>query len=245
LVPEFKSYLIIGNGRAAKHLVHYFQLLSSQIPFYRWYRDPSDFNNSKMLDFMLAQASHVILAISDSEIASFVEKTPALEGKCLIHLSGALEVRGVFAAHPLMTFTNELYDFDVYKKMAFVLSAGSPPFSQLFPHLGNANYEIPVDKKALYHALCVLSGNFTSLLWKKTFSEFESQLSLPKEILFPYLQQISANLQKNSGDALTGPLARRDFATIDKNLEALQGDPFRFVYQAFVTATLNASGGPK
>jgi predicted short-subunit dehydrogenase-like oxidoreductase (DUF2520 family) len=243
LVPEFKSYLIIGNGRAARHLVHYFQLLSTEIPFYRWYRDSKDPNNLKVLEFMISNASHIILAISDSEISGFLQKHPSLESKCVIHLSGALEVSHAFSAHPLMTFGPELYELEVYKNMVFVLSEGGPHLSQLFPHFQNRFYQIPAEKKSLYHALCVLSGNFTSILWQKTFAEFETQLRLPKDILFPYLKQIATNLEKNPEAALTGPLARKDHVTIEKNLNSLKADSFHSVYQAFVNATLNPPPG--
>jgi predicted short-subunit dehydrogenase-like oxidoreductase (DUF2520 family) len=42
------------------------------------------------------------------------------------------------------------------------------------------------------------------------------------------------NVLKNWEGALTGPLIRKDWATVDRNLAALEGDPLKEIYQAFV-----------
>ena len=92
------------------------------------------------------------------------------------------------------------------------------------------------DHAALYHALCVLAGNGSTLLWQKLFHDFESRLGIPPQVAFPYLQQVAGNLQHGPGHALTGPLDRGDTATVQANLAALDGDPFHAVYTALVRA---------
>lgn len=232
LVPEFKSYLLIGNGRSAKHLAAYFEQL--KLPFFRWFREDSP-ENAKLLSVLLPQCSHVILAISDSSLSDFMQEHPELKSKCLVHLSGALDVPGVFSAHPLMTFAGAPYTLSEYQEMNFICSEEDPAFEQVLPRLPNKAYRIPREHKALYHALCVLSGNFTSILWQKTFTDFDKKLALPPEALLPYLKRITKNIVDNPEQALTGPLERRDLVTIEKNMEALHGDPFRKVYQSFVS----------
>ena len=80
-----------------------------------------------------------------------------------------------------------------------------------------------------------MAGNFSTLLWSKAFTDFEQRLGLPASVLHPYLESITANLE-GSDAPLTGPLARGDVATVERHLDALDGDPYAGVYRAFVDA---------
>jgi hypothetical protein len=71
------------------------------------------------------------------------------------------------------------------------------------------------------------------MLWQKLMTNLE-QLNLPKSFSYAYLQQLTENLMNSSQTALTGPLVRNDQITIDKNLAALEEDPFKEVYESFV-----------
>ncbi|HVK61040.1 MAG TPA: DUF2520 domain-containing protein, partial [Bdellovibrionales bacterium] len=138
-----------------------------------------------------------------------------------------------------MTFSQDLYDPATYRRVPFITEKGRADFGMLLPGLKNASYGLDAEQKGLYHALCVMSGNFTVLLWEKAFKEFET-LGLPRMTLLPYLERIALNLISSRGQSvLTGPLARGDGATIANNIEALDGDKFQDVYRAFVSATQN------
>lgn len=221
----FKT-LIIGNGRAATHIAHYFTLLN--IPFRQWSRSKGDDLNSYLIGI-----DRVLLLISDDQIIPFLNQYPQLRQKCVVHFSGALVIDGIYGAHPLISFSKTLFDLAFYQAIPFAVDQNAPAFSELLPGLSNPNYRIDEAKKSFYHALCVLSGNFTTILWQKLFSELES-LGLPQDFGLPYLQCISQNLQQNPKVALTGPLARGDMQTIQRNLAALQDDPYAKVYRAFV-----------
>lgn len=118
--------------------------------------------------------------------------------------------------------------------MPFICDENSPAFNLLLPEINNPHFKIPENLKSFYHALCVLSGNFTVLLWQKFFSELEGKLHIPKEQAYPFLQQVVANLLSHPEKALTGPLVRKDYKTIEGHLAALKDDPFEGVYQAFL-----------
>ncbi len=227
----FLKYTIIGNGRLARHMRHYFSLLN--LPMNQWSRSEA---SESELSSCLAESSHVLLLIRDSAIEDFIQSHPILSNHTLIHCSGALSSVLAYSAHPLLAFGPNLYDRPMYEQISFFIESNGPSSDELLPGLQNSFYRISSEKKALYHALCVLSGNFTTMLWQKLFEEFETQFQVPKATAFPYLQSISENLQKNATQALTGPLARADEITIAKNLAALQGDPFQRVYQAFLTS---------
>jgi predicted short-subunit dehydrogenase-like oxidoreductase (DUF2520 family) len=141
------------------------------------------------------------------------------------------------SAHPLMSFAKEqTYSLETYAKIPFVLESGRKTFEEILPGLHNPHFTIEGAQKTLYHALCVMSGNFTTLLWQKAFLDFESKLGLQREILLPYLDQITANLKSDLQSALTGPIARGDNSTIRKHLETLGPDPYAGVYRAIVKA---------
>ena len=224
---QVPQYLLIGNGRVSRHFQHYFSLL--HIPFAVWQRSQS----LQELQQQLVSATHVLVLISDGAIEAFIaEHIPA--HLTTIHCSGALVTDKAIGAHPLMTFSQDLYDLEQYQRIPFIIDADAPDFQMLFPSLDNPHVRLDKAAKAKYHALCVMSGNFSCILWQKLFSSLQTEFAFPQEIAFPYFEQQAKNILKNPATALTGPLVRGDEKTIQKNIAALKDDPFQAVYQSFV-----------
>jgi predicted short-subunit dehydrogenase-like oxidoreductase (DUF2520 family) len=234
------EYAIIGCGRLAGHLAFYLSSLS--IAFTCWGRrtpgrDCLADTYEPNLERAIEGASHVLVVISDDAIERFLaENHTLLADKICVHCSGSLVTALAQGAHPLMTFTEELYPVDHYRRIPFVVERGERAFEELLPGLPNPHYYLEAAEKPLYHALCVLSGNFTSLLWEKVFGEFEGKLRLPREVAYPYLERICLNLMNSRVNPVTGPLVRRDRGTVERNLEALGEDPYRSVYEGFLKA---------
>lgn len=233
-----KTYAILGGGRLARHFSHYFQL--SGIEHFRWCRDSrSEFNSFGIADSeqrlraTVKDADCVLLLVSDAAIAGILKQYPFLHEKQLVHCSGALSFPGVACAHPLMTFSADLYDLETYQSVPFMLEDGYS-FKSLFPQLANPHFCVPVADKAKYHACCVMAGNFAQILWKGVADRFENELNLPATSLKPYLNQVLANFLAAPESALTGPLSRNDQATIERNQQSLSGDPMQDLYRAFV-----------
>jgi predicted short-subunit dehydrogenase-like oxidoreductase (DUF2520 family) len=228
------QYLIVGSGRVARHFAEYCRLL--QQPFLTWSRKQNVSDSD--LQRQSSLCSHVLLLISDSAIADFLTAHPFLREKVLVHFSGALEIEGVASAHPLMTFGPELYTLLEYQRIPFVLTEGSP-FAEILPGLPNPSFHLRPQDKAYYHAWCVMSGNFTTLLWQNLRARLET-MGLPADIIQPYFEQTTKNILINPQGALTGPLARRDLVTVEKNLRALREhhDSFEKVYRAFKDVVL-------
>lgn len=221
-------YGIIGNGRVATHFCHYLQLL--KIPYQQWHRTAS----LAELQQLAQNCQRILLLISDCAIENFINEHIFLKQKMLLHFSGNLTTSHAYSAHPLKSFASQSYDLDTYLKIPFIIEQEGPEFQDLLPELKNPHYKIPRDYKNLYHALCVLSGNFTSILWQKLFMELEQQFQIPRTVAYPYLESIMENLKINAEAALTGPLVRNDQITINANINALANDPFKIIYQAFV-----------
>ncbi len=222
------NYGIIGNGRMAKHFAHYLSLLN--IPYQTWCRGQP----TQSLNILAKQCEPILILIDDDAIVPFIEQHGFLTEKLLVHFSGNLYTTSAYGAHPLLSFSEQLYPLKTYQKIPFIYEQGAPPFAKLLPGLTNPHFTISPQLKSFYHALCVLSGNFTVILWQKFFSELENTLQIPKEQAYPYLEQIMQNLITDPKKALTGPLVRQDQKTIASHLQSLENDPFQDIYRAFL-----------
>lgn len=227
---ERPTYGIVGRGRLATHMARYLELESQT--FAAWHRGmpcaPAE---------ALGDARFILLAISDDALDSFLSGEPDLAALNVVHFSGSRTLAGATGMHPLMTFGPETYDLATYRSIPFVTDRGGAGFSDVFPALTNLNWAIDPDLKPLYHAMCVLAGNFPTLLWSKAFEVFERDLGLPRDVLAPYLVRSLENTLESGGKALTGPLARGDRGTVRNNLAALGDDPFAEIYRAFAHAS--------
>lgn len=228
------SFLIIGSGRLARHLKHYLELkgISALI----WSRTQNGLEDLKL---KIQRSSWIALAISDSAIEDFY-KTHIREytSKKCIHFSGALYIPNVYGCHPLCSFTHDLYELSFYEKIPLVLDSNSSEILNLFTNFKNPKQYLDPQKKSLYHALCVMGGNFSVILWEYLFEKFKIDLNLDPKFLGPYLIRTFQNLEneliESTGSVLTGPLVRGDFKVIQKHLEVLKSDPYSEIYRAFV-----------
>lgn len=225
------TYGLIGRGRLATHLARYLELEGRTVV--RWNR-----GCGRPPHEVLADADVILLAISDDALEPFVERYAELADRPLVHFSGSLTLAAAHGLHPLMTFGPETYDLDTYRAVPFVAELGGPSFADLFPGLRNPAWAIGPELKPLYHALCVLAGNFSAILWSKAMDDFESRLGLPRDVLRPFLERTAANTLASGRAALTGSLARAERGTIVRDLDGLAGDPFHAVYRAFVDAVV-------
>ncbi|MFN7727951.1 MAG: DUF2520 domain-containing protein [Bdellovibrio sp.] len=231
------QYLVMGSGRWATHLQRL--LFLSGVSHLSWNRkQQSDID----LQDKVARCSHVWLAVSDHAVPEWVQKLIPLN-KTVLHSSGALEIEGAHSLHPLMSFRPELYDDDFYSRLAFVTTSVKNG-QDLMPGLKNSLSVIPSDKKAFYHAMCVLAGNGSVLLWQKFFSEMTS-LGIPASAASAYADRIHQNLMTDPQTALTGPLVRGDRMTLLKNLAALEGDSYQDVLQALIQSYHQSSRGAR
>lgn len=224
-------YAIIGDGRMAKHFCHYLDLL--HLPYSQWSRK---LNQKNQLKTIIKKSSHLLILISDSSINQFIMDNSIIDKKMIVHFSGRLISEFAWSAHPLMTFGPNLYDLTLYQNIPFFIEKEGPEFSDLLPGLANPNFKISSQQKPYYHALCVLSNNFTAILWQKFYNAMKNEFDIPKDVLIPFMHRTFLNIQEDHQNALTGPLVRNDKNTIKANLEALENDEFHQVYLAFIEA---------
>lgn len=221
---------VIGSGRVATHFMNYLNL--SGMNYINWSRK-KDIDSPEI---KLKDVSIIIILISDDAIEEFIKSHPKLREKTLIHFSGTLSINGIISLHPLMTFSKNLYDFETYKSIPFIGIEGEKPLKTLLPELQNPYFTIKAEDKGVYHALCVISGNFTTILWQKAKNDFNNILNLPPQALDPYMNQIFNNLTVDYKNALTGPIKRGDKKTIRTNIKSLQSKVWKNIYKLFKKA---------
>jgi len=224
-------YLILGSGRMARHMAHYFDLLD--LPYHRFARKTHDFSE---LPQLLQKTTHVLILLRDDAIEAFITAHLTECSHTLVHFSGSLATPFAYGAHFLVSFSQTLQPLETYQQAWFVLDAEDKSLNELLPGLPNQSITIPREAKALYHSLCVLSGNFTCMLWQKFYDSLQQNWQIPKPAADMYLKLIMTNILADPKQALTGPLVRNDQKTIAANLQALTDDPFQQVYHAFVSA---------
>lgn len=224
-IQDSPQYLLIGSGRLARHLRFYLQEL--ELSFSTWDR-------SQSFDLLKAQVStstHILLAITDRSLVSFYEQHLASVNSRVIHFSGSLHDPRIISAHPMMSFGHFLFDAAFYRRIHFTL-CGTHTLSDCLPGLPNSFSVIQPEQKDLYHALCVFSGNFSTLLWKTSWNELK-KMGLPQEALDTYIAQTLRNFSQDPQNSLTGPFVRGDFETIQANLGALPMEMSE-IYVAFL-----------
>lgn len=210
--------LLIGNGRLARHLSDWSGLYP-ELTLQQWNRSQP----IKLLHDLISGCDYIWLAISDSAIENFYLTHLAGKNKITVHFSGTFYHPELFCAHPLMSFTQELYSVDFYRQIHFVVD-NCEQLSEIMPAFENTFTRLTADEKKLYHSLCVVAGNFPQLLWSQAEKLF-GQLQIPTRASDLYIRQITDNYLNLKGQALTGPLVRGDEPTIESNIESLRIAP--------------------
>ncbi len=236
-VPHGKTYTLIGSGRLAHHLKHLLKLKG--VAFNKWSRnnDPQ-FNTTTNIDAAILNSTHLLLAISDDSLNVFIEKYK--DSHKLIHFSGSFYSENAIGAHPLMTFSENLYEDSFYDSIPFMIDHDLD-LSSILTNFNNPHHYIKPELKPLYHSYCTMSGNFTQILWQSMLSNFKNNIGLPPSAILPFMEKTFENL-KLSEQSLTGPFVRGDMDTINKHLQVLNNTNENELYKSFLNYYIKLNG---
>lgn len=247
------EYTVIGYGKLGRALsfklleiAHLKQIVSTHL----YKTEDAEFftaNNVKIIqnvDNLNNLTDIVLLAVADldiKQVAIELEKKFArdLQNIIVVHCSGIfsdeilsnlLPYGAITAsAHPLQTFYN--YHPNIFKDIFWTVE--SRYFDKIQPILKEIGGQpIAVNfseqERNLYHASAVVASNYlNSVVF--IAKNIIAKSGLNPEILLPLIQQTIANNITNISDKnsfpLTGPIARKDFTTLTKHLDALQMHP--------------------
>lgn len=188
---------------------------------------------------LVARADLIAAAIPDDALSGwFARWRGSLTGKPAIHFSGARVIEGLPGYHPLYSFPAAPLDPSEFGRIAIAREPGAARFADILPGANNPEFIVPAEDRAFYHALAVVSGNFAAHLWNETAAAFAARLGPDtSEIMSAYFGSVVARFRESPLSSLTGPVARRDAATVKANLEALAGEPrLLALYRSFLAS---------
>ena len=182
------------------------------------------------------RAEVALLCVPDAAItdacAAIATAVPPL--RFVGHVSGATPLdalapareRGaeVFSLHPLQTLPDGGANLT---GSACAVSGSSAAALQLAEglagRLGMRPFEVPEDRRAAYHAAASIASNLLVALEESAAELLDrSGIEDARELLAPLVLRTAANWAERGPEALTGPIARGDAATVGRHLAALR-----------------------
>lgn len=201
-----------------------------------------------------AGAPMVLLCVPDAEIESACEAAAGAEPRpdLIGHTSGATTLNflapaaavgaATFSLHPLQTFP----DSATSPQGAPCAIAGSTPDAavaafELAERLGMRPFGVPESGRAAYHAAASIASNFLVAL-EESAAELLAAAGVDedaRELLAPLALRSAANWSENGAEALTGPIARGDEATVERHRAAIAelAPELEKMYEAMVERT--------
>jgi len=164
----------------------------------------------------------MLLCVPDraiAEIAAGIEPGP-----WVAHVSGGTPLEALapherrFSLHPLQTFTHERGPEQLDGAWAAVTGdteSARAVATALAEVLGLRPFVLDDDRRALYHAGAAIASNYLVTL-RRVAGELLAASGAPPEALDPLMRRVIEN-----GFALTGPIERGDWETVERHRAAI------------------------
>lgn len=228
---------IIGSGRAGGSLATALAGMGCVVDILH---RTDDFSSS-------AHATDIlVLAVPDGAIAEVSLRVDPVEGCPVLHLSGALGLDVLLSharrgsMHPLVA----LPDATVGAKRllgAWIAVAGDAAATTLATLLTDRTFPVPDDRRGLYHAAAAVASNHLVALFgqvERLSHEAGVPLAAFVDLAMGSLHNVA---DRGAAAALTGPVARGDWATVVLHLSSI-GEPERELYLALSHAAARLAG---
>jgi predicted short-subunit dehydrogenase-like oxidoreductase (DUF2520 family) len=188
----------------------------------------------------------LVLATPDPVIAEVAAEVAAEPATVVAHLAGALglDVLGPHprraALHPLVALPDAEVGAERLLAGAWFAVAGDPLVELVVADLGGRRFTVADEDRARYHAAAVIASNHLVALLGQV--ERVAPDGVPLEALLALVRGTVDNVAAlGPAAALTGPVARGDWATVERHLAALPPDE-RTAYQAMVDQARRLTG---
>jgi predicted short-subunit dehydrogenase-like oxidoreductase (DUF2520 family) len=146
-----------------------------------------------------------------------------------------------FSLHPLQTVPDAATDVTSCPCAISGSDAEALAFARAFAErLGMRPFEVPEERRAAYHAAASMASNFLVALEESAAEVLRAAgIDDARELLAPLVLRTAANWAESGADALTGPIARGDEATVARHLEALRevAPEMLLIYEALAART--------
>jgi predicted short-subunit dehydrogenase-like oxidoreductase (DUF2520 family) len=187
----------------------------------------------------------VLLCVPDRAIAEVASETAP--GPWIAHVSGATPLAALdpherrFSLHPLQSFSKALGPEQLDGAWGAV-TAETPEARaagwSLAETLGLRPFDLADDARAAYHAGAAMTSNYLVTLRAAGGSLLEAA-GAPPEALDPLIQGVL-----DTGFELTGPIARGDWATVERHLAVIRAErpELEELYLVLAEATARVAG---
>ncbi len=243
----------IGAGKVGYTLGRYFTEQGSYL-FVTGYcshtmrhaEEAAEFTGSKsysQIEQLVADSDVVFFTVPDEAIAKVWEqvKNFPIQGKIICHCSGALSSAvfsemgqmgaSGYSIHPFFAVSDRYNSYKELSKAVFTIEGTSDRLEEMTGLLrtcGLMVQQIQPEGKVRYHAAASIASNLVvgvtqlaeELLAACGFSQ-ENALHALRPLMEGNLSKI---MEAGTAEALTGPLERADCGTVQKHLQALEGD---------------------
>jgi predicted short-subunit dehydrogenase-like oxidoreductase (DUF2520 family) len=182
----------------------------------------------------------VLLCVPDRVIGAVAADVTT--GPWVAHVSGATPLAALapherrFSVHPLQTFdrSGRADQFDgAWGAVTAETDDARARARWLAAELGLRAFDLRDGDRAIYHAGAAMASNYLVTLYRAARRACEAA-GVPPEALVPLMRRTIDN-----GFDLTGPIARGDWATVDRHLEAIRAHApeLEAMYRALARAT--------
>jgi predicted short-subunit dehydrogenase-like oxidoreductase (DUF2520 family) len=197
----------------------------------------------------------VFLTVPDGAIAAVAGAVRWREGQAVVHCSGALGLdilapareagANIGCLHPLQSFPSREGAPARFRGITCGVQGAEPlgaALERVARDLGATPVRLEGVDRALYHAAAVFASNYVVSLMAAAARTWE-QAGLPLEAarpaLAPLLLGAAGNIEAHElPEALTGPVARGDIATVQRHLAALDDASLRALYRGLAAELL-------
>lgn len=179
-----------------------------------------------------------LLCVPDRAIADVARTFEP--GPWVAHVSGGTPLGALapherrFSVHPLQTLIVRRGPEQLNGAWGAVTAESDEARERAFwlaQTLGLRPFELADDRRASYHAGASIASNFLVTLYRAASDLFE-EAGAPPDALVPLMTRTIEN-----GFELTGPIARGDWATVERHRAALHGSGFEAAYDALAEVT--------
>lgn len=197
----------------------------------------------KTIEEVVKDSQIIFITTPDANIYDvFLQlKNYDLRNKILCHCSGALSAQvfsGIektgaygYSIHPIFAISDKENSYKELYKAFFTVEGSAEKMwviESIFQKLKNPFQVIQADQKHKYHASLVMASNLVIGLYHMSSQLLEEcgfSDDLAQDALTPLFLNNAINLSKmGCKDALTGPIDRNDFYTVQEHLKALENE---------------------
>ncbi len=168
----------------------------------------------------------LVLGVPDAAVADVAHRVEPVATTVVAHLAGSLgpDVLGRHlrraALHPVVALPDRATGADRLAGAWFAV-AGDPGVQDVVAALGGRSFPVADEDRGAHHAACAMAANHVTALLG-VVEQVAAKAGLP---LAPYVDLAAGAVAAVAGSgpaaALTGPVARGDWATVEAHLAAL------------------------